>query len=163
MSKLVVFLMVVVAAVLGFITLSKDDVRHTDGLLKLGSWTEVRTQAEQLGVPIILLVEQKNCGYCQRLKRDLFHPLANTTTYRSRALFVSVLTDFDEPLLEKDGVEVSGFEFAESFEASTTPTILFLSSRAEELQDRVIGYTEGHAYRQALLNKIEASIGLVSQ
>ncbi|MFT6268005.1 MAG: thioredoxin-related protein [Alphaproteobacteria bacterium] len=102
---------------------SADD---SDRLQNLKSLNETSAIAKRLNVPIVLLTEQRDCAFCQRLKRDVFRPLANDPSYFDKVLFASVLTDFDGPLIEKDETKISGFKFAESLDANTTPTVLLL-------------------------------------
>ena len=134
-----------------------DSMGPVSGLNELTSWSETQAAAYRQQLPIILLVEQRHCGFCQALKKDLFRPLANDADYGSRAVFISMLVDFDAPLIEKGGKMISGFEFSEQFSASTTPTILFLDSAADELQERIVGYETSAQYIQTLKSRIDAS------
>lgn len=125
--------------------------------MKMLSWTDTLNTARMTERSIVLLVEQKNCAYCQRLKRDLFVPLARDPEYQEQLVFVSLRTDPDEPLVEKNGKEISTFEFAQSFDALTTPTILFLDSDGNEISHRLVGYTADAEYSQQLLSRLQIS------
>ncbi len=57
-----------------------------DRLQNLNSWSETCATAKRLNVPIVVLVEQRHCAFCQRLKRDVFRPLANDPTYFDRVM-----------------------------------------------------------------------------
>ncbi|MFK7885253.1 MAG: thioredoxin fold domain-containing protein [Gammaproteobacteria bacterium] len=138
-----------------------DNAATDDNLHALVSWTKTLASAKQSQAPIVVLLEQRHCAFCQRLKRDLIRPLANDPTYRDRAIFVSVLTDIDAGLIEKDGTEVSGFEFSDQLRSSTTPTVLFLDSAGNELQKRIVGYKASASYTESLKKKIEESIAAV--
>jgi thioredoxin-related protein len=131
---------------------------ETDRLHNLKSWSETSAVAKQTNAPIVVLIEQRHCGFCQRLKREVFLPLANDKTYFDRVIFASVLIDFDGPSIELNGADISGFEFAESFEANTTPTVLFLDHSASELQKRLVGYIAGESYNNTFIDKIKNSI-----
>jgi thioredoxin-related protein len=133
-------------------------VQSADRLQNLASWDETRTASKRLNAPIVLLVEQRHCGFCQRLKREVFRPMANDSNYVDRVIFASVLIDYDGPLIEVDGEMLSGFEFAETFDANTTPTVLFLDHSSNELQHRMVGYVSGAQYNKNFISKLENSI-----
>lgn len=128
-----------------------------DRLTHLVSWDRIVTDAAAKDVPIVILVEQRYCGFCQKLKKEVFRPIANNPNYFDRVIFATVLTDFDGPLIEKSGLDVTGFEFAESFNASTTPTVLFFNSSAV-LEQRVVGYFDELNYQRKFINTIESMI-----
>lgn len=134
---------------------------ETDRLQNLESLSETLAIAKRLNAPIILLIEQRHCAFCQRLKREVFRPLANDPMYFDRVLFASVLIDYDGPLIEKNGNNISGFEFSQSFDASTTPTVLFLDDASNELT-RIVGYIGGDEYKNKFISNIEKSIQITS-
>lgn len=129
-----------------------------DRLQNLISWKEASSESKRLNAPIVLLIEQRHCGFCQRLKREVFRPMANDPNYFDRVIFASVLIDYDGPLIEVDGKMLSGFDFAENFDANTTPTVLFLDHSSNELQDRMVGYVSGTQYNKIFKGKLENSI-----
>lgn len=133
-------------------------VKSADRLQNLTSWDEARTESKRLNAPIVLLIEQRHCGFCQRLKREVFKPKANDPHYFDRVIFASVLIDYDGPLIVVDGEELSGFDFAQSFDANTTPTVLFLDYSSNELQHRMVGYVSGAQYNKNFTGKLENSI-----
>ncbi|MFK7958861.1 MAG: thioredoxin family protein [Lysobacterales bacterium] len=139
-----------------------NEPETTDQLQPLASWTITAAEAKRRNVPIVILFEQRNCGFCQRLKKELFRPTANNPEYSRRAIFVSVLTDYDADLLEHGNTQISGFEFAEQFKALTTPTVLFIDSTGKTVEKRIVGYVSGDQYNQSFKRKLEASIAAVS-
>lgn len=133
-----------------------------DRLQNLTSWSEASVVSKQLNAPIVLLIEQRHCGFCQRLKREVFRPMANDSSYFDRVIFASVLIDYDGPLIEVDGEMLSGFEFAETFDANTTPTVLFLDHASTELQSRMLGYISGPQYSKNFIGKLDNAIESMS-
>ncbi|MFK8029009.1 MAG: thioredoxin family protein [Gammaproteobacteria bacterium] len=134
----------------------------SEGLVTLTSWDQTVLDAKKLNRPIVLLVEQRNCGFCQALKKNLIKPLANDSHFGSKAIYVSMMTDYDEPTLEKDGRQISGFDYSMQLDASTTPTVLFFNSEGEELQKRVVGYLETDEYIATMKSRIERSAAAVT-
>lgn len=149
-----------------FVSLTLILVTHTSAmdtdkpnrLKNVESWSKLIETAKLDKKPIILLIEQRHCGFCQRLKREVFGPLANDPAYFEHAIFKSVLTDFDGPAIEVNGIQVSGFDFAESFDANITPTVLFLDYSSNEIQTRLVGYEANNAYLERFMRRLDSAV-----
>lgn len=137
---------------------SAMDTDKPNRLKNLTSWSKLVDTAKLDKKPIILLIEQRHCGFCQRLKREVFQPLANDPAYFEHAIFKSVLTDFDGPTIEVKGNQISGFDFAESFDANITPTVLFLDYSSNEIQTRLVGYEANNAYLERFMLRLDAAV-----
>jgi thioredoxin-related protein len=131
-------------------------------LSPLTSWDAIRQDAKAGMKPIVLLVEQRHCGFCQRAKAERLRPASTVGEYAGRAIFVSVATDLDEPPVDADGSKISTFEFAENYAATFTPTVMFLDYRGVEIQERMVGYTGDVAESAVFEARLSRAIEVVS-
>lgn len=138
-------------------------VDQNHGLSSLASWDRVSVDAKAQMIPIVLLVEQRLCTYCQRAKAERLRPASRSNKYQGRAIFVSLATDTDEPPIEHNGATISTFEFAESYGASFTPTVLFLDYLGNEVQQRMVGYSASSTESAIFETRLSNAITAVSQ
>jgi len=101
---------------------------HEDGLL-----------ADQLGIPILLLVSREQCSYCRRLKREVLGPIQLTGQYKDRVLMREILIDPGQRINDFQGHDRRTAELAAEYGVSLTPTLLFLDPKGQELSTRMVG------------------------
>jgi thioredoxin-related protein len=95
--------------------------------------------AAQGRLPLLLLVSQRECGFCRQLKEGILYPTIRSGNYRGRVLFREVLMDADETLRDLQGVSRSGDAFARGYGVDISPTLLFLAPDGREVAKRLIG------------------------
>lgn len=112
------------------------------------------------GVPILLLVSSEHCGYCRLVKQNFLIPMQGNRGYRDKVLFRelnlgrSVVVDFD-------GGHVSAVELASRYQATFTPTVLFLDAEGREVAPRVRGITSEAFYGGFLDEGIDTALARI--
>ena len=91
------------------------------------------------GVPIALLVSSTECSYCERLKAEVFRPMLKHKPDAEKVALFELLIDVDDEVNDFDGNLRTGHAVAESYDATLTPTVLFLAPDGTELAERMIG------------------------
>jgi thioredoxin-related protein len=120
-------------------------------------WQEVGAEAEARGLPVVILVTDHDCGFCERMRREFL------TTEETRALLgqgavtkelprdsVGKLTDFD-------GERVRTRVFLSRYEVFATPTLLFLSPSGETLAPALVGYSGSGDYPQMVSKRLASA------
>ena len=90
-------------------------------------------------MPILLVVSQEDCPYCELLKREILEPMLVSGEYDGRVLIRELLIDAELPVRDFDGQAVAPDALARRYRARLTPTVLFLDDRGRELTERMIG------------------------
>ena len=102
--------------------------------------------SRQQGIPIMLLVTRKDCGYCKLLKRAVVHPMIISGEYVDRVLIREVIVDGESDLVDFDGTTVSPFAVADRYDALLTPTVLLVGRNGRVLADKLVGINNEEMY-----------------
>lgn len=97
---------------------------------------EARTQR----LPVLLIVSQSDCGYCERLKSELLEPMRISGDYDQRVLIRELNIDAGESVLDFNGLRRSAQDLASDYRAWVTPTLLFLNPAGAQVSERIRGY-----------------------
>lgn len=113
-------------------------------------------------MPILLLVSQGACPYCDLLKQEILQPMVISGAYRDRVLIRELLIDEDDTLIDFDGQPVTGRSFAKRYlKRLFTPTLLFLDHEGRERTKRMIGITTPEMYGYYVDESIDKAIGAI--
>ncbi len=95
--------------------------------------------AEKRGIPILLMVSQYHCGFCQRMKQEVLHPMLLSGDYSDRVLIRELPIDPGETLTNFEGRHESAGAFSTRYQVRVTPTLLFLDAKGNEMAERILG------------------------
>ena len=95
--------------------------------------------AASSGRPILLMVSQAHCPYCDLMKREVLHPMTLGGDYLERILIREILIDSTAKIIDFQGRRSSAAAFARGYGANFTPTLLFLDPQGRELTERIVG------------------------
>jgi thioredoxin-related protein len=90
-------------------------------------------------LPILLIISQSHCGYCERMKREVLNPMQINGDFENRILVREIIIDSSEQLTDFDGNRVDAADFSQSYGVYVTPTLLFLNSRGEVAAEPILG------------------------
>ncbi len=108
-------------------------------------------------LPILLLVSQSDCPYCELLKREILRPMLISGDYDGRVLIRELLIDSELPVRDFDGRAVVPDALAKRYRVRLTPTVLFLDDRGREVAERIVGINTVDFYAYYLDAAIDAA------
>jgi thioredoxin-related protein len=94
---------------------------------------------ERSGIPIVLIITSSTCHVCEQLKREIFEPMALNSDYDTRMTVRELMLDSSENIIGFDGQPVSAAQLAGRYDATLTPSVLFLGAGGREVAKRLIG------------------------
>lgn len=97
-------------------------------------------------MPILLVVSQSFCPYCEQLEREILVPMLLSGEYRGRVIIRELLTDAGVTVRDFDGRSVEAADIAARYRAWITPTLLFLDERGREIVPRIRGFNTPSLY-----------------
>ena len=112
---------------------------ETSHLRQAGDLQQLGQLAKQQRVPILLMVSQEHCGYCQLMKQEVLNPMLLSGEYSDRVLMRELLIDPGEQVIDFSGRKQSAQAFSSNHKVWVTPTLLFLDHRGEEAAERILG------------------------
>ena len=126
-------------------------VSHAENFAALGD------RARSGHMPILLVVSQEDCPYCELLKREILEPMLISGEYDGRVLIRELLIDSALPVRDFDGQAITPDALAQRYRARLTPTVLFLDDRGRELTKPMIGINTVDFYGYYLDAAIDAA------
>lgn len=90
---------------------------------------------------IMLMVSQEHCPFCEYIKRDVIRPMIRGEDFKGELMIRELLIDPGVMVVDFNGRKRRGIDLASDYNASLTPTLLFLSPQGDELSKKIIGYT----------------------
>ena len=109
---------------------------------------------------LVLVIEfsSEYCGFCRRLEELFLLPMQRNADYDSKILIRTVSLDMYETLIDFDGRFMSTSEFADRYDVSLTPTLLFLNSEGVEMSEKLVGIWSEDFYGGFIDNRIDAAL-----
>jgi len=109
------------------------------GLLPADDLQQLGQTAGERGVPILLMVSQSHCGYCELMKNEVLIPMQLSGDYQQRTLLRELMIDPGEMVTNFQGQRESADAFRARYKVRVTPTLLFLDARGREAAERILG------------------------
>ena len=95
--------------------------------------------ANQTRKPILLMISQDHCPYCDLMKREVLAPMALGGDYKNTILMREILIDMGLPITNFQGQLQDAAEFSHGYGVHLTPTLLVLDPQGNELTQRIVG------------------------
>ncbi len=95
--------------------------------------------ARERRIPILLMVSQSHCGYCELMKNEVLIPMQLSGDYTERMLLREMMIDPGEMVTNFLGRRERADAFSRRYKVRVTPTLLFLDDRGEEAAERILG------------------------
>ena len=114
--------------------------------------------ARKDGMPILLLVSQLTCPYCEQIKREILHPMVVAGGYRGELLIRELYMDTHGRIRDFKGQYVDNGQFAHGYGVYLTPTLLFLGPDGRELTERMVGINTPEYYFYYVDQAIQSAI-----
>ena len=110
-------------------------VIEEDNLEKLA----LKMKQDKLG--LVIMFHAEYCDYCERLENDLLQPMVRSGEYDDKVLIRKIQVDGAYDLVNFNGQQISSDQLATMYDASLTPTLVFVDAKGEEQAERILGYT----------------------
>lgn len=109
------------------------------GVSRAENFAALGERARSGHMPILLVVSQADCPYCELLKREILEPMLVSGEYDGRVLIRELFIDSELPVRDFDGQAIAPDALARRYRARLTPTVLFLDDRGRELTEPMVG------------------------
>ena len=125
-------------------------------LIKMNDFSTVGELSKSKNIPIVVLVEQSGCQYCEIVSEEFLYPLQKSRRFKDKAIFRRISLDTGETIIGPDLDEMTTDAFCGAFDATFTPTVLFLDGDGEPLTEKILGMSSrdyyGYDLEQSIMN-----------
>jgi thioredoxin-related protein len=119
--------------------------------------------AKSEGLILVLEISSASCPYCRKIEKLFLLPMQRNAEYDDKILIRSVSLDEFETLVDFEGESISGAEFAARYQASLTPTLLFLNAEGVEMTEKLVGIWSEDFYGGFIDDRIEQARSRLAQ
>jgi len=119
---------------------SSTDILTTD------DWSAEAAEARKFGAPIMVLFTDEDCGYCERLKKEVLEPLVRRGELSSFARILELDIDRGGKIRDFDGEKIRTKIFVKRYGIYATPTLMLVDYQGEPLGTPVVGFNGGEGY-----------------
>jgi len=118
-----------------------------------------RSHAARL--PILLMFSAEHCSYCEKLEEDFLKPMLRSGDYTDKVLIRKVRIDGFGTIHDFDGNKVSAQEFADRYNVSVTPTVVFIDGDGTQLAKKRVGLSTPDFYGGYLDQSIDTALDIL--
>jgi thioredoxin-related protein len=114
--------------------------------------------AGQNKTPILLLVSQDHCPFCDQIKREILGPMLVSGEYDRKVMIREIYIDLGSRVTDFTGVTREASSFMLNYKVYLTPTLLFLDDEGRELTERMVGIQTPELYPFYVDRAVEKAI-----
>ncbi|MEW8029185.1 MAG: thioredoxin fold domain-containing protein [Candidatus Thiodiazotropha sp.] len=126
-------------------------------------FTEVAKKARAEKIPILLMVSQDHCPFCQQLKKEVLNPMMVSGEYDNKVVITELLIDVGENVIDFEGNDVDPGSVASDYNTWVTPTLLFLDHQGKEVHERMLGVNTIEMYGYYLDESLKYALSAIKQ
>jgi thioredoxin-related protein len=120
-------------------------------------------QARQRHVPILLMFAQHDCSWCHYVEEEQLKPMLRNADYRAKVIIRQVMTDDLGNITDFDGNQTDANNLAIRYNATLTPTIVFVDENGKPLAQSIVGVRNTEFYGGELDDGLAQSAQLIRQ
>lgn len=135
------------------------DAEHK--VARVSDFSLLGTQLREKNLPLLLMFSAEHCGYCVKLESDFLQPMLISGDYTERTLIRKLDISNYTKIRDFDGNELTPAEFADRYNVSVTPTVVFLDGHGNQLAPKRVGLTTPDFYAGYLDESIATAQGVL--
>jgi len=120
-------------------------------------------EAARRHVPILLMFAQQGCSWCHYVEEDQLKPMLRNADYRARVIIRQVMTDNLGNITDFDGSTTDANSLAIRYNASLTPTVVFVDAQGKALVPGIVGVRNTEFYGGDLDDALDLSSRRIQQ
>lgn len=118
-------------------------------------------QAQSRHVPILLMFAQHGCSWCHFVEEEQLKPMLRNADYRAQVIIRQVMTDDLGNITDFDGSTTDANALAIRYNASLTPTVVFVDARGKQLAHSIVGVHNTEFYGGELDSGLAQSVQMI--
>ena len=107
--------------------------------------TQIAKQAQEKQTPIVIEFFLEYCEFCHKVENFYLYPLTSKTPPDIELVRINLHSTVDT-LIDFQGTPVTSRAFADTFNASFGPTVVFVDYQGRRIAEDIVGYKGGDDY-----------------
>ena len=146
-----------------FVCAENDDDLPPVTLVQANDLHKDAEQAQQRHVPILLMFAQHGCSWCHYVEEEQLKPMLRNADYRAKVIIRQVMTDDLGDITDFDGSQTDANTLAIRYNATLTPTLVFVDENGKQLAHNIVGVQNTEFYGGDLDNGLAQSAQMIRQ
>ncbi len=114
-------------------------------------------EARARNLPILILFSMEHCPWCAVVREEFLNPMLRSGDYTERVIMVELESDAS-PITDFDGRRIEAIDVAQRYDATLSPTVVFLDGHGRELAPKLVGVTTVDFYGGYLDEGIDTAL-----
>ena len=130
-------------------------------LIEESDFQKLSQQMKKESLGLVLMFHAEHCHYCALMENDILSPLIKSKEYDKKVLIRKLQIDESRDIKDFEGKVVEPSDLSDKYEATLTPTLVFLDYNGKEKADKMIGINAVElfgAYLDAEIDKLISNI-----
>ena len=124
-------------------------------------FSEIAREIGDKRLPLVLMFSADHCGYCVQLENDFLIPMQISGDYVDRALIRKMDIGYGNTVRDFNGERMDASDFAQRYNVSVTPTVVFLDAMGNQLAVKQVGLTTPDFYGGFLDESIATALDIL--
>ncbi len=144
---------------------SDDDLLDDEGLFSEGSalieesnFQKLSLEMKQKSLGLVLMLHAEHCPYCKLMEDEILAPMVISGDYDNKVLLRKLQIDEARDVIDFSGKTVEPSDISDRYDASLTPTLVFLDHEGKEIVKKMIGINTVELFGAYLDEEIEKVI-----
>ena len=125
-------------------------------------WSAVAREAEARHLPIAILFTAPDCGYCERLRKDVIDPAFHGGRLTNRAILREFPSQAWSKITDFNGERIRAPSFVQRYDVFATPTLVVVAPNGEPLAPALLGYAGSADYEERLEQALTQTTALLN-
>ena len=118
-------------------------------------WARTGAEAEHRALPVVILVTDHNCGFCERMRHEFLLTPQTRTLLEDGAVTREFQRNSGGKVTDFDGERVRTRIFLSRYNIFATPTLLILDPSGKPLAQALVGYNNAQSYAHMVSQRLE--------
>ena len=109
-------------------------------------------------LPLLLMFSMQGCTYCEIVEEDFLRPMLISGDYADKVIIRMLMTDSFNQVKDFNGEQIEVGDLADRYNASLTPTVVFVNSQGSVIAETLVGLTTPDFYGGDLDDQIDLAL-----
>ena len=132
---------------------ASDDIKSA--LLEESDFKKLSAVMEKESLGLVLMLHAEHCPYCALMESDILSPMVKSKEYDKRVLIRKLQIDEARDIIDFSGKTVEPSDLSDRYQASLTPTLVFLDYKGREKATKMVGINTVELFGAYLDNEID--------
>lgn len=118
---------------------SSSTASNKDGLIEESNFQKLSLEMQKYSLGLLLMLHAEHCPYCQLMENEILAPMVKSKEYDDRIVIRKLQIDEARDVINFEGNTVEPSDISDNYNATLTPTLVFLDYNGEEKAKQMVG------------------------